>query len=100
MVGVLDEAEAGVSAAATNPQDNQAFFPLTTFHYMHPEQLDYWVTLKYDDPKNRLAVVDEVTELLRRRRKVLNEAQDNFLYLRHGHHHAAVGPDYKAGCFC
>jgi putative ABC transport system permease protein len=40
--------------------------------------LDYWITLKYDDPKNRLAVEDELTELLRRRRKVLNDKPDNF----------------------
>ena len=34
--------------------------------------------LKYDDPKFRPLVQDELTELLRRRRKVLNEAPDNF----------------------
>ena len=45
---------------------------------MHPEQLDYWITLKYDDQKNRVAVEDELTELLRRRRKVANEKPDNF----------------------
>jgi len=45
---------------------------------MHPEQLDYWITLKYDDPKNRALVEDELTELLRRRRKVANEKADNF----------------------
>jgi putative ABC transport system permease protein len=77
VVGVLDKQKQAFGGGA-NPQDNQAFFPLSTFHYMHPEQLDYWVTLKYDDPKNRLAVEDELTELLRRRRKVLNEAPDNF----------------------
>ncbi len=77
VVGVLDKQKQAFGGG-NNPQDNQAFFPLTTFHYMHPEMLDYWVTLKYDDPKNRLAVEDELTELLRRRRKVLNEAPDNF----------------------
>jgi putative ABC transport system permease protein len=77
VVGVLDKQKQAFGGGA-NPQDNQAFFPLTTFHYMHPEQLDYWITLKYDDPKNRLAVEDELTELLRRRRKVLNAAPDNF----------------------
>ncbi len=61
-----------------NPQDNLAMFPITTFHQMHPEQLDYWITLKYDDPKNRPLVEDELTELLRRRRKVANAAPDNF----------------------
>jgi len=61
-----------------NPQDNKAMFPITTFHQMHPEQLDYWITLKYDDPKNRPMVEDELQELLRRRRKVANAAPDNF----------------------
>jgi putative ABC transport system permease protein len=61
-----------------NPQDNKAMFPITTFHQMHPEELDYWITLKYDDPKNRPLVEDELTELLRRRRKVANEKPDNF----------------------
>jgi putative ABC transport system permease protein len=61
-----------------NPQDNQAFFPITTFHYMHPEQLDYWISVKYDDPKNKDAVMDGLTELLRRRRKLTNDKPDNF----------------------
>jgi putative ABC transport system permease protein len=77
VVGVVDKRKQPFGGG-DNPQDNQAYFPLTTFHYMHPEQLDYWVTLKYDDPKNRLAVEDELTELLRRRRKVLNDQPDNF----------------------
>ena len=77
VVGVLAKQKQAFGGGA-NPRDNQAFFPLTTFHLMHPEQLDYWITLKYDDAKNRLAVEDELTELLRRRRKVLNAAPDNF----------------------
>jgi putative ABC transport system permease protein len=77
VVGVLDKQKQPFGGG-DNPQDNQAMFPITTFHYMHPEQLDYWTTLKYDDPKNRLLVEDELTELLRRRRKVLNDQPDNF----------------------
>jgi putative ABC transport system permease protein len=77
VVGVLEKRKQAFGGG-DNPQDNQALFPLTTFHYMHPEQLDYWITLKYDDPKNRPLVEDELTELLRRRRKVLNAAPDNF----------------------
>jgi putative ABC transport system permease protein len=77
VVGVLDKQKQAFGGG-DNPQDNQAMFPLATFHYMHPEQLDYWITLKYDDPKNRLAVEDELTEMLRRRRKVLNDKPDNF----------------------
>ena len=77
VVGVLDKQKQAFGGGK-NPQDNKAFFPITTFHHMHPEQLDYWITLKYDDPKNRPLVEDELTELLRRRRKVANEAPDNF----------------------
>ena len=77
VVGVLDKQKQAFGGGQ-NPQDNQAFFPISTFHYMHPEQLDYWITVKYDDPKNRAAVEDELTELLRRRRRVPNEKPDNF----------------------
>jgi putative ABC transport system permease protein len=77
VVGVLDKQKQAFGGGK-NPQDNQAYFPVTTFHYMHPEQLDYWITLKYDDPKNRALVEDEMTDLLRRRRKVANEKPDNF----------------------
>jgi putative ABC transport system permease protein len=77
VVGVLAKQKQAFGGGQ-NPRDNQAFFPLTTFHDMHPEQLDYWITLKYDDAKNRLAVEDELTELLRRRRKVRNDQMDNF----------------------
>ena len=77
VVGVLNK-EKQAFGGGDNPDDNQAFFPISTFHYMHPEQLDYWITLKYDDPKNGPLVEDELTELLRRRRKVLNDKPDNF----------------------
>lgn len=61
-----------------NPEDNTVYLPVTTFHRLHPEVLDYWITLKYDDAKNLGLVTDELTELLRRRRKVPNEMPDNF----------------------
>jgi putative ABC transport system permease protein len=77
VVGVLEKQKQAFGGGK-NPQDNKAFFPITTFHHIHPEQLDYWISLKYDDPKNRPLVEDELTELLRRRRKVANEAPDNF----------------------
>ena len=57
------------SAEVRTPNDNKAYFPITTFHKLHPEVLDYWITLKYDDQKYIGLVQDEVTELLRRRRK-------------------------------
>ena len=77
VIGVLEKQKQAFGGGK-NPQDNHAYFPVTTFHNIHPETLDYWITLKYDDPKNRPLVEDELTELLRRRRKVLNEGIDNF----------------------
>jgi len=61
-----------------NPNDSYAYFPITTFHKLHPEVLDYWLSAKFDDQKNKELVTDEIRELLRRRRKVRNEAEDTF----------------------
>ncbi len=77
VVGVLDKQKTAFGGGK-NPADNVAYFPISTFHKLHPEDLDYWISLKYDDPKNLPVVQDELTELLRRRRKVANEAPDNF----------------------
>ena len=76
VIGVLEREKS--LFGGKNPNDNHANFPITTFHKLHPEVLDYWITLRYDDAKNRELVTDEITELLRRRRHVANEAPDNF----------------------
>jgi len=85
VVGGMSFTVVGVAAAkknafggGKNPADNFAYFPVTTFHKLHPEVLDYWIMLKYDDAKNVGLVQDELTEMLRRRRKVANSAPDNF----------------------
>jgi putative ABC transport system permease protein len=67
-----------------NTEDNSAFFPVETFRKIHPEIKDYWLGVKYDDAKNKPLVTDEIRELLRRRRKVHVEQDDNF---------AIFGPD-------
>ncbi|HEY1994752.1 MAG TPA: ABC transporter permease [Edaphobacter sp.] len=77
VVGVMDKQKQAFGGGK-NPEDNKAFFPVTTFHKIHPEVLDYWISLKFDDQKNKALVQDELTDLLRRRRKVKNEAPDNF----------------------
>ena len=76
VIGVMDPVK-GITPGK-NPNDSFLYFPLTTFHYIHPEILDYWVSLKYDDAKNRALVEDEVRERLRVRRKVPVEKEDNF----------------------
>jgi putative ABC transport system permease protein len=61
-----------------NPQDNAAYFPNGTFHSLHPEVLDLFVQVKYDDPVNKQLVQDEIEELLRVRRHVKVSDPDNF----------------------
>lgn len=83
VIGVLDK-QPQPFGGGRNTQDNSAYFPLETFRKLHPEIKDFWITVKYDDPKNKSAVEDEIRELLRRRRKVRADQPDNF---------AIFGPD-------
>jgi putative ABC transport system permease protein len=77
VVGVLAK-QKQVFGGGKNPADNSAHFPLFTFRKIHPEILDYWISVKYDDAKNKVAVEDEIREMLRRRRKVHSDQPDNF----------------------
>ncbi len=77
VIGTLEKQKSAFGGGK-NPQDNLAAMPITTFHKLHPEILDYWISAKFDDQKNKPIVEDEVRELLRRRRKVPNAAEDNF----------------------
>ena len=77
VIGVFEKQKTAFGGGK-NPNDSMAFFPLSTFHKLHPEILDYWISAKFDDQKNKDLVTDEIRELLRRRRKVRNEAEDNF----------------------
>ncbi len=61
-----------------NTQDNQAYFPLETFRKIHPEITDFWIVAKYDDQANKQLVTEEVRELLRVRRKLRADQDDNF----------------------
>ena len=77
VIGVLDKRKQPFGGGK-NPNDNAAFFPMGTFHNLHPEDKDLWVSVKYDDPKNKALVEEEIRELLRIRRKVKVEAEDDF----------------------
>ena len=80
VIGVFDKRKQAFGGGR-NPDDNAAFFPIGTFMKLHPEDAvtgGIWVSVKYDDPKFRSLVEDEVRELLRRRRKVRVESADDF----------------------
>jgi putative ABC transport system permease protein len=77
VIGVLDKQKQPFGNGK-NPNDNEIIFPMGTFHNLHPEVLDLWVSVKYDDPKNKPLVEDEIREMLRIRRHVKVEAPDDF----------------------
>jgi putative ABC transport system permease protein len=67
-----------------NPNDNLVYFPLSTFHDLHPEDKEFWISVKYDDPRNKALVQEEIREMLRIRRRVPVQKDDDF---------EIVGPD-------
>jgi putative ABC transport system permease protein len=83
VIGVLDK-QPQPFGSGRNTQDNSAYFPLTTFRKIHPEILDYWLVVKYDTPAHKPIVTEEIRELLRVRRGLRVNQDDNF---------AIFGPD-------
>ncbi|HEY0786118.1 MAG TPA: ABC transporter permease, partial [Acidobacteriaceae bacterium] len=77
VIGVLDGAKQAFGGG-NNPEDNKALFPLSTFHKIHPEQKDVWISVKYDDARNKGVVEEEIRTLLRVYRRVPTMADDNF----------------------
>ena len=77
VIGAMDKRKSAFGGGK-NPEDSMAYMPITTFHKLHPEVLEYWISAKFDDQKNKPIVEDEIRELLRRRRKVPNAKDDDF----------------------
>ena len=77
VIGVLDKYKQAFGSG-DNPNDNKAVFPLSTFKKIHPEVLDTWISVKYDDAANKSIVTEEVRTLLRERRRVRVEKDDDF----------------------
>jgi putative ABC transport system permease protein len=80
VIGVADKLKEAFGGG-TNPEDNKALFPFNTFYHLHPEDVTtngVWISVKYDSPKNRALVEDEVRGMLRIRRKVHTWQPDNF----------------------
>jgi putative ABC transport system permease protein len=77
VIGVMAKRKSIISGGK-NPDDNTAYFPLATFLKIHPEQKDYWISVKADAPETRGLVEDEMRDTLRRRRHVRYDQEDNF----------------------
>jgi putative ABC transport system permease protein len=83
VIGVLDKRPQPFGSGR-NTADNAAYMSIKAFHKIHPEVLDYWIVVKYDDTKNKALATEEIRELLRVRRKLHADQDDNF---------AIFGPD-------
>ena len=77
VIGVLDKFKQ-LFGGGSNPNDNKVVFPMSTFHKIHPEVLDTIITVKYDDAKNKSMVTEELRMLMRERRRVRTEKDDDF----------------------
>ena len=77
VIGVVDKRKQPFGSGK-NPADNGVYFPLGAFHNLYPEIKDMYIALKYDDQKNKNLVEEEIREMLRIRRRVKVEADDNF----------------------
>jgi putative ABC transport system permease protein len=76
VIGVLAKVKS-VFGGGKDPSDNRIFFPLTTFRTLHPEIKDHWIAAKATSHDDMPKAIDEMRELLRRRRKVpFNKADD------------------------
>ena len=77
VIAVIEPRKTAISGGK-NPEDNIAFFPLSTLRKMHPELKDHLITVKASSHEAMPIVMDEMREVLRRRRKVSPQAPDNF----------------------
>jgi len=77
VIGVVDKRKQPIGTGK-NPADNGVYFPLGTFHTLYPELKDMYIAVKYDDPKNKSLVEEEIREMLRVRRKLRVDKPDNF----------------------
>jgi putative ABC transport system permease protein len=67
-----------VFGGGKNPDDNIVIFPFSSFHKLHPELKQIWISIKATSHAAVPQAIDEVRELLRRRRKVPPDKPDNF----------------------
>ncbi len=77
VIGVAEKIKS-VFGGGKDPNDNKVFFPLATFRTLHPELKDHWIIVKATSHEEMPKAVDEIRELLRRRRRVPNDKPDNF----------------------
>jgi putative ABC transport system permease protein len=77
VVGILEKQKDTMSGGA-NPEDNLVNIPLGTFRKLFPEREDYRLAAQAAGQAQMSSAIEEVRELLRRRRKVRASQDDDF----------------------
>jgi len=77
VIATLEKRRQGVSGGS-NPEDNVAIMPVTTLRKLYPNKKDYVIFAKASDPKAVAEAVDEIRDLLRRKRRLTNDKPDDF----------------------
>ena len=77
VIGVLDKHKQPFGSGK-NPNDNSIYFPLNTFHNLHPEDDDLVIVVKFDRPQSKALVEEEIREKVRVLRRVKVQDDDDF----------------------
>ena len=77
VIGTMDKRRQGISGGS-NPEDNIAVMPVTSLRKLYPNQKDYVIFAKASDPTQVSQAVEEIRDLLRRKRRLANNKPDDF----------------------
>ena len=77
VIGTMDKRRQGISGGS-NPEDNIVVMPVTTLRKLYPNKKDYVIFAKASDPSQVSEAVEEIRDLLRRKRRLSNDKPDDF----------------------
>jgi len=77
VIGTVEKIKS-VFGGGKDPNDNRVIMPLRTFKTLHPEMKQHVISVKATSHDDMPKAMDEIRELLRRRRKVPFDKPDNF----------------------
>ena len=77
VIGTVNKIKS-VFGGGKDPNDNRVILPLKTFKALHPEMRQHVISVKATSHDDMPKAMDEIRQLLRRRRRVAFDKPDNF----------------------